>query len=98
MIEFVVDVEEPLRESAKFAASLVFQLGLDQVEKVAGSRDTLANGGEVNSGGGCTRGKRQLGDGVEGGRALTSTVKFTLEIKRRQADPQAHHLCREGVP
>jgi hypothetical protein len=29
VIEFVVDVEEPLRESAKFAANLIFQLGLD---------------------------------------------------------------------
>jgi hypothetical protein len=28
VIEFVVDVEQPLRESAKFTASLVFQLGL----------------------------------------------------------------------
>jgi hypothetical protein len=29
VIEFVVDVEEPLRESAKFTASLVFQPGLE---------------------------------------------------------------------
>ena len=29
MFEFVVDVEEPLRESAKFTAILIFQLGLD---------------------------------------------------------------------
>jgi hypothetical protein len=29
VIEFVVDVEEPLRESTKFRASLIFQLGLD---------------------------------------------------------------------
>jgi len=29
VIEFVVDVEEPLRESAKFTASRIFQLGLD---------------------------------------------------------------------
>ena len=89
------------------------------MEKVAGSRDTLANGSEVNSRGGCARWKWQLRDGVEGGRALTSTVKFTLEIeldyfhiaqghadvsvshhlhKRREADAEAHHLCREGVP
>jgi hypothetical protein len=27
VIEFVLDVEEPLRESAKLAASLIFQLG-----------------------------------------------------------------------
>jgi hypothetical protein len=27
VIEFVVDVEEPLRESTKFSASLIFQLG-----------------------------------------------------------------------
>ena len=89
------------------------------MEELAGSRDTLANGSEVNSRGGCTRWKWQLGDGVEGGCALPSTVKFTLEIelnhfhiaqghadvamshhshKCRQADAQAHHLCREGVP
>jgi hypothetical protein len=29
VIEFVVDVEEPLCEPAKFAASLIFQLGLE---------------------------------------------------------------------
>jgi len=29
VIEFVVDVEEPLRESAEFMASLVFQLALE---------------------------------------------------------------------
>jgi hypothetical protein len=29
VIEFVVDVEQSLRESAKFTASLVFQLGLE---------------------------------------------------------------------
>ena len=77
----MVDVEEPLRGSAKFTASLIFQLGQEEVEKVAGSRDTLANGSAVNSRGGRTRGKWQLGDGVEGGRALPSTVKFTLEIE-----------------
>jgi len=84
-----------------------------------GSGDTLTNGGEVNLGGGCTRRKWELGDGVEGGGALPSAVKFTLEVeldhfhiaqghadvsvshhlhKRRQADAEAHHLCREGVP
>jgi hypothetical protein len=82
------------------------------------SGDTLANGGEVDPRRGCPRGKWELGDGVEGGRALPSAVKFTLEIelnhfhiaqghadvsvshhlhKRRQADAQANHLCREGV-
>jgi len=29
VIEFVVDVDEALRESAKFTASLIFQLGLE---------------------------------------------------------------------
>jgi hypothetical protein len=29
VIEFVVDVEEALRESAKFTAGLVFELGLE---------------------------------------------------------------------
>jgi hypothetical protein len=29
VIEFVIDVEEPLRESAKFTANLIFQLGLE---------------------------------------------------------------------
>jgi hypothetical protein len=29
VIEFVVDVEEPLGESAELAASLIFQLGLE---------------------------------------------------------------------
>jgi hypothetical protein len=29
VIEFVVDVEEPLRKSAKFTVSLIFQLGLE---------------------------------------------------------------------
>jgi len=77
----VVDVEEPLGESAKLAASLIFELGLEQLEKVVGCGDVLANGGEVNPLGGCTRGKWELGDRVEGGRALPSAVKFTLEIE-----------------
>ena len=84
-----------------------------------GCGDVLANASEVDLCGGCTRGKWELGDGVEGGHALPSAVKFTLEIeldhfhiaqghadvsvshhlhKRRQADAQAHHLGREGVP
>jgi hypothetical protein len=29
VIEFVVDVEEPLRESAELTASVIFQLGLE---------------------------------------------------------------------
>jgi hypothetical protein len=29
VVEFVVDVEEPLRESAELAASVIFQLGLE---------------------------------------------------------------------
>jgi hypothetical protein len=29
VIEFAVDVVEPLRESAKFTASVIFQLGLE---------------------------------------------------------------------
>jgi hypothetical protein len=32
MIEFVVDVEEPLRESAEFPASLIFQLRCQWIE------------------------------------------------------------------
>ncbi len=115
----MVDVEEPLGESAKLAASLIFQLGLEQLEEVVGCGDVLANGSDVDSRGGCSSGKWELGDGVKGGRFLASAVKFTLEIelnhfhiaqghadvsmshhshKRRQADAQAHHLCREGVP
>ena len=46
-----------------------------------GSGDTLANGSEVNPRGGCTRGKWELRDGVEGSRFLPSAVKFTLEIE-----------------
>ena len=46
-----------------------------------GSGDTLANGSEVNLRGGCTRGKWELGDGVEGGRVFPSAVKFTLQVE-----------------
>ena len=47
-----------------------------------GSGDALANGSEVDPRGGGTRGKWELGDGIEGRRALPSAVKFTLEIER----------------
>ena len=48
---------------------------------MVGSGDTLANGREVDARGGVTRGKRELGDGVEGRGALSSAVKFPLEIE-----------------
>jgi len=86
---------------------------------VVGSGDTLANGGEVDAGAGGSKGKWELGDGVEGNRILASAMKFALEVEldyfhiaqghadvfvpqhlheRRQADAEAHHLSREGVP
>jgi hypothetical protein len=100
VIEFVVDVEEPLGESAKFTAQLIFQLGLEQLEKVVGSSDTLANGSDVDPRGSCTCGEWKLGDGVEGGDALPSAVKFPLQVKlnhfhiaQGHADvPVSHHL------
>ena len=46
-----------------------------------GSSDTLANGSEVDARGDCTGGKWELGDGIEGGHALPSAVKFTFEIE-----------------
>ena len=45
------------------------------------SGDALANGSEVDPRGGCTGGKWELGDGIEGRRALPSAVKFPLEIE-----------------
>ncbi len=76
----MVDVEEPLGESAKLAASLIFQLGLEQLEEVVDCGDVLANGSDVDSRG-ASSGKGELGDGIKGGRFLASAVKFTLEIE-----------------
>jgi len=90
----VVDVEEPLCESAKFAASLLFQLGLEQLEEVVGRGDVLANGSDVDSRGGCSSGKWELGDGVKGGRFLASAVKFTLEIELNHFHIAQIYSCR----
>ena len=45
----MVDVKEPLQESAKFTLSLSLQLRLEQLEKMMGSSDSLANSNEVDS-------------------------------------------------
>jgi hypothetical protein len=78
-LEFVVDVKEALRESAKFTLDFILQLRLEQLEKVTGGSDSLAKGNEVDplrsSGEGW---KRELGNGVEYDRVLTGAVKFTL--------------------
>jgi hypothetical protein len=66
MIEFVVDVEEPLRESAEFMASLVFQLGLEYLEGAVGGDNRLTNGSQINPRGDCSRENWELGDRVEG--------------------------------
>jgi len=62
------------------------------VEKVVGSGDTLADGSDVDPRRGCIRGKWELGDGVEGGRALPSAVKFTLQIELDLADEERLRL------
>jgi hypothetical protein len=78
----VVDVKEPLQESAKFTLSLSLQLRLEQLEKMMGSSDSLANSNEVDSlrsgGGGW---KRELGNEVEYDGVLAGAVKFTLQIE-----------------
>ena len=79
MLEFVIDVKEPLQESAKFTLGLHLQLRLEQLEKMTGSGNRLANGNEVyplrSSGAGW---QRELGNGMEHSRVLTGAVKFTL--------------------
>jgi len=78
-LEFVVDVKEALRESAKFTLDFILQLRLEQLEKVTGGSDSLTKGNEVDplrsSGEGW---KRELGNGVGYDRVLTGAVKFTL--------------------
>ena len=81
MIEFVVDVEEPLRESAEFMASLVFQLGLEYLEGAVGGDNRLTNGSQINPHGNCSRENWELGDRVEGGGFFACALKFTLEVK-----------------
>ena len=78
-IEFVVDVKEPLQETAKFTLALRLQLRQEQVEKMTGSGESLVNSDEVEAL--RSRGKgwqRELGNGVEYDRVLTGAVKFTL--------------------
>jgi hypothetical protein len=92
----------------------------EQLEKMMGSSDSLANSNEVDSlrsgGGGW---KRELGNEVEYDGVLAGAVKFTLQIELdhfyiahghvdifvpqhlhecRQADPETHYFCCEGVP
>ena len=75
----MVDVKEALRESAKCTLDFILQLRLEELEKVTGDSDSLANGNEVDplrsNGEGW---KRELGNGVEYYRVLTGAVKFTL--------------------
>ena len=40
----MVDVEKPLRESAKFTASLIFHLGLEEMEGTVDAGNGLTNG------------------------------------------------------
>ena len=78
-VEFVIDIKEALRESAKLMLPVSVQLRLEQLEKVTGGSDSLSKGNEVDplrsSGEGW---KRELGNGVEYDRVLTGAVKFTL--------------------
>jgi hypothetical protein len=48
VIEFVVDVEEALRESAKFTASLIFHLGLEWLEGAVSTANRLTNASQIN--------------------------------------------------
>ena len=48
VLEFVIDVKEPLQESAKFTLGLRLQLRLEYLEKMTGSGNRLANGNEVD--------------------------------------------------
>jgi hypothetical protein len=81
VIEFAVDVVEPLRESAKFTASVIFQLGLEKLECAVGADNRLTNGSEINAQGDCSRENWELGDRVEGSCFFACAVKFPLEIE-----------------
>ena len=73
----MVDVQEPLCESAKFTLALSLQLRLEQLEKVTGGSKGLANGSEIDARRSCGGRQRELGNGVEYDRVLTGAVKFT---------------------
>ena len=57
-----------------------------------GSGDTLANGSEVDPCGGCTRGKWELGDGVEGGRGAQDRACGGASAARRLLVSLANRL------
>jgi hypothetical protein len=71
-----------LREAVKFPARLISELGLEELEQMAGGRDRLAKGSEVGflwrSGG-----DGELGNRVKGSSILTSAVKFSLQVELR---------------
>ncbi len=46
-----------------------------------GSGDSLADSRKISARGGSSRGKWELGDGIEGSRVSPSAVKFTLEVE-----------------
>jgi hypothetical protein len=106
VIEFVVDVEEPLRESAEFMASLVFQLGLEYLEGAVGGDNRLTNGSQINPRGDCSRENWELGDRVEGSGFFACAVKFPLEVEldhfhiaQGHADVSvSHHLHQRRQP
>ena len=100
----MVDVEEALREAAKFTAGLIFQLALEYVEGSVGADNRLTNGSQINPHGSCRRENWELGNGVEGSGFFAGTVKFPLEIElnhfhiaQGHADVSvSHHLHQRG--
>jgi hypothetical protein len=63
VIEFVVDVEEALRESAKFTASLICHLGLEGAVSTA---NRLTNASQINWRRDSSRENWELGNRIEG--------------------------------
>jgi hypothetical protein len=65
-VEFVTEVEKPLREASEFAPGLVIlQLTAKQLQKMPGSGDGVVNGGDVGLKGGGSCGEREFGNGVQ---------------------------------
>jgi hypothetical protein len=65
-IEFVTEVEKPLREASEFAAWLVIlQMTAKQLQKMPSSGDGVVNGSDVGLSGGGSCGEREFGNGVQ---------------------------------
>lgn len=81
VIEFRKDFEKPLRQATKFAARLMFQLGLEQLEQMVSGRYSVAKSSEVDVLWHLGIGHGELRDYVQGGGVLEGAVKLSLHVE-----------------